>query len=189
MTSIRSKIRKPVLLLSLIPLVLMIVLSACISCFAREWAKEDLIHMAGSISTAMRGEDQDIDRVIPLINTVKGSSSVEVIFYNPSRKIARIIRSQDSFDNEQIQEMAYDTVTGLSPGTVGDFTLDGSHYYVVEIEQGESQSFEKAVYISKGLPVDGLLRMLHLGLLATAAAAIVIGFILTRRITDSIAAL
>ena len=57
----------------------------------------------------------------------------------------------------------------------------------MEIEQGESQSFEKAVYISQGLPVDGLLRMLHPGLLATAAAAIVIGFILTHRITDSIA--
>ena len=96
MTSIRSKILKPVLsLLFLIPLVLMIVFSAGISYYARQWAKEDLIHMANSISTTIKGDEQNIDRVIHLINTVKGSSSVEVIFYNPSRKIARIIRNQD----------------------------------------------------------------------------------------------
>lgn len=188
MTSIRSKILKPVLsLLFLIPLVLMIVFSAGISYYARQWAKEDLIHMANSISTTIKGDEQNIDRVIHLINTVKGSSSVEVIFYNPSRKIARIIRNQDSFVDEQIEKLAYDAVADLSPGTIGDFTLGGNHYYVVEIDRGETQSFEKAVYISQGLPVDGLLRTIHLGLLVIAAASIAAAVVLTSRITNSIA--
>ena len=188
MTTIRAKLLKPFLLfIILMPVGLMVILSMSISYFSKEWAKNDLIHMANSISTSLRGDERNLNRVIPIINSTKGSSTVEVLFFNHSRRISRFTDNADSFVNDKIAAKAYDDILNLPIGTVGSFSVNGDAYYLIEIEHDSKAEFDRVVYISRGLPLDDLVTNINLVLFSMTLIVIVIAILITSKVTGSIA--
>jgi signal transduction histidine kinase len=158
-----------------------------ISFFSKEWAKNDLIHMANSISISLRGDEKNLNRVIPIINATKGSSTVEVLFLNQSRRISRFAYNADSFVDDKIAEQAYDKISNLPIGTVGSFSVDGDVYYLIEIEHDSMATFDRVAYISRGLPLDDLVTNINLVLFSITLIVIVTAILITSKVTRSIA--
>ncbi|OOB80280.1 MAG: hypothetical protein BEN19_05795 [Epulopiscium sp. Nuni2H_MBin003] len=187
MLTLRQKITRPyVFIIISIPLTIIIIFNIIVAYYKITTAEEDLSAQVTQVAEHLQDSSMQIRDFMHLLRISPNSTNqIELIIYDTKGEFLRYLDTPDTFINQEIARLAYNSILNSSSGDMCIINYDNQKYYAMEVILTDSLG-GKIIYITQGLIIDDFVWMVNIVLCLVSTFVMLVAIFVSNRVTTSI---